>query len=164
MKKIFASSVHSYYHYDSRKFNVGDIVKGNQYNMDEDIASAYEAATKLSDISSVLYMLDHEDDDYANTYKYGYQVDPFGRILKTQMDYSAIICQEEFKSCMTYYIRHNDIQDPDLPNVRELYIALMIEAYLGEEVAKELLENTFRYSKSNNVEYICQSATTTKIL
>ena len=56
MKKIFASSQHSYFHYDSRKFNVGDIVKGNQHDIDADITLAYEEATKLNDIPSISYV------------------------------------------------------------------------------------------------------------
>ena len=164
MKKIFASSQHSYFHYDSRKFNVGDIVKGNQHDIDADITLAYEEATKLNDIPSILYMLDHEDIEYADVYDYGYQVEPIGKILKAQMDYSVIMCQEEFKSCMKYYIQHNDIEDPNLPGLRESYISLMVEAYLGDEDSKELLETIFGYSKSSNVEYICQSAKVVKTL
>lgn len=164
MKKIFASSQHSYFHYDSRKFNVGDIIEGNQYDIDADITLAYEEATGLNSMSNILYMLDHEDTEYANEYDYGYQVEPIGKILKAQMDYSVIMCREELKSCIKYYIQHNDIEDPNLPGVRESYIALMVEAYLGDEDSKELLETIFGYSKSNNTEYICQSAKVIKIL
>lgn len=164
MKKIFASSQHSYFHYDSRKFNVGDIVTGNQYDIDADITLAYEEATRLNDMSNILYMLDHEDREYADVYDYGYQVEPIGKILKAQMDYSVIMCQTELKSCIKYYIKYTHIEHPNLPSVRESYIALMVEAYLGDEDSKELLETIFGYSKSMNVEYICQSAKVVKIL
>lgn len=40
----------------------------------------------------------------------------------------------------------------------------MVEAYLGDEDSKELLEAIFGYSKSSNVEYICQSAKVVKTL
>lgn len=164
MIKIFGSSKQSYYHYDFREFDVGDIILGNHHNIDDDIALAYNQATKLNDITSIIYMLNHEDNQYSNAYDYGYQVDPIGKILKAQMDYSAILCHEDLQRCLKYYISHNRIDDPELPGVREMYVSLMVESYLGDEDSKDMLETIFGYSRSNNIEYICQSAKVVKIL
>ena len=53
-----------YYHYDYRKFDKGDKITGSTYTIDADITEAYNQATKMEDITSVLYMLDHKDEEY----------------------------------------------------------------------------------------------------
>lgn len=164
MRKIFASSLsRQYYHYDNREFNFGDTITGNDYHseLDPDVIDAYEDATGLK-ISSVLYMLDNMNDDYLDTYDYGYEVAPINKILKCSMDYSVIMCSMELSHCcMFYYDRHSDFSIED---VKKLYISLMVESYLGDRTSKEYLEDEFNYSVSDKVEYICQSAEVVNVL
>lgn len=156
--KIFASSVSNlFYHYDDRRFDAGQVISGNDYSskIDKAIVDVYEESCSLN-ITSILYMLNYQDQDYAETYEYGYQVAPIGKILKCFMDYSVIMCSEELKRCcMSYYNKH---QDENIEDIKQTYIQLMCESYLGHIDSQNILAKYFDYSVSNKIEYICNSA------
>lgn len=147
-----------YYHYDYRKFDKGDKITGSTYTIDTDVAEAYNQATKMEDITSVLYMLDHKDEEYIETYDYEYLVKPIGKTLKVSMDYSVVMCQEDIRRAMRYYIIHNVDTDFDISYIRQTYISLMTDAYMNDTSSKYVLDTLFGYPTSSKVEFICKSA------
>ena len=79
------------YHYSNTLYNVGDEITKSA-NLSPEIIRAYKNEIGL-DADKLVYMLDHKDKDYADIYKYCYEVSvPSTR--KAKMDYSPIICQD----------------------------------------------------------------------
>lgn len=79
------------YHYSNTLYNVGDEIT-KSVKLSPEIIRAYKNEIGL-DADKLVYMLDHKDEDYADIYKYCYEVSvPSTR--KAKMDYSPIICQD----------------------------------------------------------------------
>lgn len=90
--KIIKEDINSkLYHYSNTKYNVGDEIT-KSVNLSPEVIRAYKNEIGL-DADKLVYMLDHKDEDYADIYKYCYEVSaPSTR--KAKMDYSPIMCQD----------------------------------------------------------------------
>lgn len=79
------------YQYSNTYYNVGDEIT-KSVTLSPEIITAYKNEIGL-DADRLVYMLDHKDEDYADIYKYCYEVSvPSTR--KAKMDYSPIMCQD----------------------------------------------------------------------
>lgn len=146
------------FHHDNRRFNQGDIITGNHYDIQEDILKEYQSDELFPDMENILYMTTRVRDswDYDNVY----QVQPQGKVVKCHTQYSVVLCQEEMLRCTKHFknlrcsVRCRD------ESVHEKYIKLMHAAYLGDLNAARELDSQFGYSCDNFEEYewVCSSA------
>lgn len=90
--KIIKENINSkLYHYSNTLYNVGDEITKSG-NLSPEIITAYKNEIGL-DADKLVYMLDHKDEEYADTYKYCYEVFA-SSTRKAKMDYSPIMCQD----------------------------------------------------------------------
>lgn len=170
-----------YYHYDNRHFNVESQIVGNDYSnlINPKIKSVYsKILPEISDICSAVYMLDHESEEYEDSYKYGYQVAPIGEVIECFMDYSIVMCQDKFDHidfdsmdddlCVDILSRLYDIVvmnhlllDSDIhTSIRYAFILLYAACYRKDtyDDRRYQLKKYFDIDVSDKVEYICNAA------
>lgn len=179
-----SSEIHSnelvYYHYDNRYFNVESHIVGNDYSnlINPKIKSVYsKILPEISDICSAVYMLDHESEEYEDSYRYGYQVSPIGEVIECFMDYSIVMCQDKFDHidfdsmdddlCVDILSRLYDIVVmnhlllADIhTSIRYAFILLYAACYRKDtyDDRRYQLKKYFDIDVSDKVEYICNTA------
>lgn len=146
------------FHHDNRRFNPGDIITGNHYDIQEDILRDYQSDELFPDMSDVLYMTNRVRDSWE--YNHVYEVVPKGKVVKCHTHYSVVLCQEELKRCIERFKVLEIRPDWSDNEIESKYINLMYEAYLGNSTAADTLDTYFGYESDNFEEYewICQSA------
>lgn len=126
------------YHYDNENFREGDFIT-KRHRLSPEVVKAYELEIGM-DASKLVYMLDHEEEDYEEVYKYLYNVEPLGRVKKVMMDFSPIMCQD-------YLDRINKMFN------REKVAEMFAYWYNGGHQDKNYL-NILNIPASNKVEYV----------
>lgn len=123
--KIIKENINSkLYHYSNTKYNVGDEIT-KLVKLSPEVIRAYKNEIGL-DVDKLVYMLDHKDEDYADTYKYCYEVS-VPNTRKAKMDYSPIMCQDYLdrvnkkfdanKVAESFAKLYNGIKDSDILSV-----------------------------------------------
>jgi len=131
------------YHFDNEKYNIGDtIIKHN--NLTDIVKNTYKKYINL-DATKLIYMLSFINDEYWESYKYCYEVDPESLTL-VQMDYSPIMADDFIN------ITFKDIDKNQL-EVKKV-VDLFAKSYLGDVNAKEQLQKKYNYTISNKEEYV----------
>lgn len=84
-------SASEYYHYSDIEYDDGDIIDKTR-KLSTEVVNAYTNKIEMNP-EKLVYMLDHQDEDYANTYKYCYRVSA-PKAKKVKMDFSPMMCQD----------------------------------------------------------------------
>lgn len=155
------SSGIKFYHYDRRKFNVGDTLVGKfhtcQYPQVLKIYS--EKNPQISDFQDVLYLYDTRFDSMFETCKYCYEVKP-DCIEKRYSDYSYMICLTHIPNLLS---KLKNTNENSRNFIIDQYITLMSDAYLGDSNAITQLHDLYGLDISSEIEYICNSAEVLKV-
>jgi len=110
------------YHYSDTEYKVGDIIN-KTYKLSSEVIDAYKDQLNL-DPEHLIHMLDHKDEDYANTYKYCYEVEA-PETRKAKMDFCPVLCQD--------------------------YLDRINKKYLPEEIAKEFAKMYAGYEQNSSL-------------
>lgn len=138
-----------YYHYDNNFYKNGNNVKPNKYNLSTELVDIYNDIIGLNS-DSLIYMLDHVNDDYYASYKYLYEVIPKD-VKRVFMDYSPLMCQQELNKNIKKW---ENIFGEKSNNIITDFIKCFAESYLGNETAKQRLYDMYAYPISDKIEYI----------
>lgn len=110
------------YHYSDTKYEIGDTINKN-HKLSWEVIEAYSDQLNMEP-EHLVYMLDHKDEDYANTYKYCYEVEA-PETRKAKMDFSPLMCQD--------------------------YLQRINKKYLPEEIAKEFAKMYDGYEQNDKI-------------
>ena len=138
-----------YYHYDNNFYKNGDNVKPKKYTLSTELVDIYNNIIGLNS-DSLIYMLDHVNDDYYESYKYLYKVTPKD-VKSVFMDYSPFMCQQELNKNIKKW---ETIFGEKSNNIITDFIKCFAESYLGNKTAKQKLYDVYKYPISDKIEYI----------
>lgn len=143
------------YRYDNIKYNEGDLIKPPVRKYDSDIIEDYRRSTGIEDVSSVVYLLENENDTYLESCDYEYLVEASGEVFKGVMDYSPEMCSYH----KDWVIKNHGM------SLLKKFISLMSKAYKGNKESMSKLKKIFKYNGSSDTyEYISTHVKVVKML
>ena len=137
------------YRYDDIRYNKGDQIKPPPRKYDRDVIKFYRESTGIEDVTSVVYLLENQNDEYLEVYQYEYLVKATGVVFKGVMDYSPELCNYE-KSRIVSLFGYS---------LWENFVKLMSAAYAGDLKSMNSLKKYYDYEiSSDKYEYISTGA------
>ena len=144
------------YRYDNIKYDEGDIIKPPVRKYDQYLIEKYRESTGIEDVSSVVYLLENENDTYLESCDYEYLVEASGEVFKGVMDYSPEMCSYHEGWLISKGRGTSSLKD---------FISLMSKAYKGNVESMNELKRNFEYSGSSDTyEYISTHVKVVKVL